>query len=112
MADDDVSAAWHHGYWAARQSPSRGRETRRYFALQIRSRRDRLALILADDSQEWPPPAELTPWAKLPRDPPSRDDARKILELRSGNGKRGIHQIAKQLWISWRSVKWVVDVFE
>ena len=80
--------------------------------MQVSSRRNRLALILADDSQEWPPPAELAPWAQPPREPPTRDQVRKILELRSNNGKRGIHQIAEQLWISWRSVKWVVDVFE
>jgi hypothetical protein len=122
MADDDVSSvdpsqtpwalAYQQGYWAARHSRDIEALRLRHFKMQIRSRRDRLALILADDSQDWPPPAELTPWAKLPRDPPTREEARKILKLRARNGKHGEHHIAKQLWISWRKVKWVVDVFE
>jgi hypothetical protein len=121
MVDDDVGSLdptpWHLGYaqgwWAARTAPAAAAERRRHFATQIRSRRDKLARILADDSQEWPPSAELTPWAQLPRNPPTtREQARKILEHRSRNGKRGLHQIAKQEWISWRAVKWVLDVFE
>jgi hypothetical protein len=88
------------------------KQGRKIFAMQIRSRRDRLALILADGSQEWPPPAELTPWAKLPRDPPTREDARRILVLRAKNGKHGIHWIAGRERLGWRSVQWVLDVFE
>jgi hypothetical protein len=115
MAGDDVNAA----YWAEfnrrplkRPSPGLQAERQRHFAAQIRARRFRLALILADESQEWPPPAELTPWADKLREFPNRDQARKILELRSKNGKRGIRHIADEMWIGWRSVQWVVDVFE
>jgi hypothetical protein len=89
------------------------RERTKSFALQISNRRNRLKLILTDEHQPWPPPPELTPWATPPRrEVPNRDDVRRVLKLRSRNGKHGLHHVAGQARLSWRAVKWIADVFE
>ena len=107
-------------YWRGKREGA-SEQSRKTFASQVRSRRDRLALILTDASQEWPPPVKLAPWAYWGfRDFPSRELTHQILDLwirlQAESKPHGCHKIAELLKcshpeVTWQRAQWAIDVF-